>query len=161
MNLSPYEIALIAGGFTIIGALIGAWIGYRNALKVHNIAEFNKAAAQFQNAFLGTILFLKDNVRIKGTGTSNKINEFLGTLIFRHMEALTRFEPFLTVKERKRIRCAWDEYCHPNSIPQDLNEKRDFRFNDYMSIEETKGTDKAKKVALEKIYKILKVADFK
>jgi len=161
VQTSPYEIAIIAGGFTILGALIGGWIGYRNALKIHNISEFNKAASQFKNAFLGTILFLGDNIRIKGTGTSNRINEFLRTLIFKHMKALARFEPFLNARERKRIRHTWNEYCHPNGIPQDPNEKRNFRFNDYIGIEESEGTDKAKKIALQKIHKILKVANFK
>ena len=160
MNLSPYEIALIAGGFTIIGVLLGAWIGYRNSLKLHSIVEFNKAAAQFRNVFLGAILYLRDDIRIKGTGTSNKINEFLRTLIFKHMKALARFEPFLDTSQRKRMRHAWNEYCHPKGIPQDPNEKRGFRFNDYIGIEESEGADKAKEIALQKIYKILEIANF-
>ena len=161
MTPSSYEMAIIAGGFTIIGVLLGALVGYRSSLKLHSIVEFNKAAARFRNAFLGAILYLRDDIRIKGTGTSNKINEFLGTLIFKHMKALACFEPFLNVKDRKRIHRAWNEYCHPKGIPQGPNKKRDFRFIDYREIEESEGMDKAKERALQKIRKILKFANFK
>ena len=158
--------AAIIGGF--IGAVVGGGISCylsRQTIKASfglvHLQERNRAAAQFRNVFLGATLYLRDNIRIKGTGTSNKINEFLGTLIFMHMEALTSFESFLNASERKRIRLAWDEYCHPKGISQDPNEKRDFRFNDYMIIEESEGANKAKEVALQKIYKILEIADFR
>jgi hypothetical protein len=59
------------------------------------------------------------------------------------------------------MRYAWDEYCHPKGIPQDPNEKRVFKFNDYIGIEESEGSDKAKEIALQKIYKILEVANFR
>lgn len=161
-------IATVFAGFG--GAALGACFAYKTGMKLvqtthkNDIAlmqkqGFNEAAAQFRNAFLGTILFLRDNIRIKGTGTSNKINEFLGTLIFTHMEALARFEPFLSANDRKRMSRVWDEYCHPKDIPQNPNEKGDFRFNDYMSIEDTEGTNKAKEIALQKIHKILELAD--
>jgi len=159
LSLGPYEIAIIAGGFTIIGALLGAGIGYRNALKLHNIVEFNNAAAQFRNVFLGEILFLRDNIRIEGVYPSNKINEVLGGAIFNHMKALVQFEPFLNAAERKRLCGVWNDYCYPKGRPQDPNEQIDFRFNDYRGIEDSEGTNKAKEVALQKIYKILEIAN--
>ncbi|MCK4828210.1 hypothetical protein KA005_71430 [bacterium] len=161
MQTSPYEIALIAGGFTIIGALIGGWIGYRNALRLHNITEFNKAAADFRNAFLPLTTFLKYNANIGGLGSSNNLREILRTGYLCHLKALEIFKSYLSATDRAAINNAWDEYCHPKGIPQNPNEKRDFRFDGYMGIEESEGADKAKEVALQKIYKILKVADFK
>jgi len=163
-------IATVIAGFG--GAALGACFAYKTGMKLVKITHendidlmqkqgFNEAAAKFRNAFLGTILFLRDNIRIEDTGTSNKINEFLGTLIFRHMEALAIFEPFLNITERERIHRAWDEYCHPKGIPQDQNEKRDFMFNDYMNIENSEGTNKAKEIALKKINKILDLADIR
>lgn len=143
----------------IIGAFFGAWFSHFFSERRRRKEDFNKAAAQFRNAFLGTILYLRDNIRIKGTGTSDKTSEFLRTAIFRHAKALARFELFLNARERKRIYCAWDEYCHPKGIPQDPNEKRDFRFRDYQSIEESEGPKEAKNMALQKIYKILELAD--
>lgn len=158
--------AAIIGGF--VGAVVGGGIACylsRRAIKASfdlvRLQERNRAAAQFRNAFLGTILYLRDGVRIKGTGTSDKTSEFLRTLMFRHMKAITRFEPSLSTRERERMYRAWDEYCHPKSPPQDPDEKRDFRFNDYIGIEDAEGAAKAKEVALQKISKILKLGEHK
>ncbi len=174
--MATETIAIIGAVCTVLagfgGAALGACFAYKTGMKLiqktHKNAidlmqrqKFNEAASQFRNAFLGAILYLRDNIRIEGTGTSDKINEFLGTLIFMHMEALTSFESFLDATERKRMHCVWDEYCHPKGIPQDPNEKIDFRFNDYRIIEEAEGAEKAKEVALQKIYKMLKFADFR
>lgn len=135
---------------------------HKNTIGVFKRQEFNKAAAQFRNAFLGEILYLRDNVKINGVGSSIRINEFLNTAaISKHMQALVQFEPFLNAKERERMYRAWDEYCHIEGTPQDQNEKRDFRFNDYMNIEYSKGREEAKNIALQNINKILEVAGFK
>lgn len=161
MQTSPYEIAVIAGSFTIIGALLGAWVGYRNALKIHSITQFNHAAGLFRNAFLPETTFLKHNANIGGLGSSNKLRELLRAGYLRHLKALEIFKSYLSTTDRVTIDHVWDEYCHPNGIPQDPNEKRDFRFNEYMKIEESEGADKAKEVALQKIHKILGFANVK
>ena len=68
------------------------------------------------------------------------------------------FEPFLGIRDRRRIYHAWEQYCHPRGIPKNENEKRNFKFNDYASIEDEKGKNEAKEVALKKIDKILSFA---
>ena len=161
---------------TVLGAILGVCLAgpitfhyskrlihqsHKNMIEAFKRQDFNKAAAQFRNAFLGEILYLRYNVRIKGTATSNRVGGFLRPAIFKHMEALTRFEPFLSIGERQRMYRAWDEYRHPEGTPQDEDKERDFSFVGYMSIEDTKGTEEAKKIALQKIYEILKFAEQK
>jgi hypothetical protein len=171
LNLSPYEIALVAGGFGIIGALLGTWTTYRLSLKVsqrtHDDAidliqrqEFNKAASVFRDVFLPETTFLKHNANIGGLGSSNKLHEMLRAAYLRQLKAIETFKDYLSAADRESIYRAWDEYCHPNGVPTDENEKRDFRFNDYSTIEDKK-TGKAREVALQKINKILEFAKFK
>lgn len=161
MTLSPYKLALIAGGFTIIGALIGGWIGFRNALSIYKISTFNKATGFLRNAFLPETIYLRHNANIGGLGQSVHLHEKLRAGYLRHLKALEIFKNHLSATDKKAIDHAWDEYCHPNGIPQNPDEKRDFRFNGYMNIEESKGTERAKEVALKKIDNILKFANAK
>jgi hypothetical protein len=161
VSLSPYELALIAGGFTILGALIGGWFGYRNALKIYSITEFNKAASRFRSAFLSETTFLKHNANIGGLGQSHYLHEKLRSGYLRHLKALELFKNHLPVADRHAIDHVWDEYCYPDGIPLDPDEKRDFRFNGYMSIEDTEGTERAKAIALDKIHKLLGFANAK
>ena len=156
MNLSPYEIALIAGGFTIIGALLGSWIGYRNALKLHNIVEFNKAATEFRNAFLYELIFLKHNACIpEGGRTYTTLNEFLfAGYVHRHLKAFEVFRNYLFGEERANIDKAWQDYCH-----YDIEGETEPYFAMYAeNIWEGKDT---KKLALERIEEILKFAKHK
>ena len=159
--MSFWEIAT-AGGFTVIGALVGGWIGYKSAVKSIRITEFNKAASEFKAAFLPEIIYFKHNAVIKTMSHSDTIREkLMSAYIDRQLKGYELFKGHLTTRGRKGIKKAWDEYCHPKGIPKDPNEKRDFRFNDYMGIEEFQGTDKAKKIALEKINNLLEFANFR
>lgn len=59
MNLSAYKIALIAGGFAIIGALLAAWLGYRFSLSLANVNKRRRAAMKLREAFKNELLALK------------------------------------------------------------------------------------------------------
>lgn len=112
MNLSPYELSLIAGGFTIIGALIGGWIGRKNALSVYKVSEFNKAAVVFSDAFLPEITFLRHNTNIGQLGNSSDLGEILSSAyVSRHLKAVEVFKTYLSQKQSKAIDQAWQEYC--------------------------------------------------
>lgn len=155
MNLSPYEIALIAGGFTILGTILGAWIGYRNALNLYNVTEFNKAATTFRNAFYPELIFLKHNAKIAEAGSSSDLGEFLFSGYLRHLKALEVFKNHLTAKEKIYIDKAWQEYCyHPDNpnIPF---------FEQYSWKVANKGKDyekQLKALALNRIEKIMEFA---
>ncbi len=154
MNLSPYEIALIAGGFTIIGALLGSWIGYRNALKLHNIVEFNKTATEFRNAFLYELIFLKHNAYIpEGERTHTALNEFLfAGYVHRHLKAFEVFRNYLSSEERANIDKAWQKYCH-----YDIEGETEPFFAMYA--EDTWEEKDTKTLARERIEEILKFAE--
>lgn len=150
------------GGFTIIGALIGGWIGYKSAVKSIKITEFNKAASEFKDAFLPEIIYFKHSTIIKTMSHADTIREKLGSAyIGRHLKAYELFKGHLSKRGRGCIEKAWDEYCYPEGKPTEHNEEMHFKFIDYQSIEESQGTDKAKQVALEKLNKLLKFAKFR
>ena len=96
MNLGPYEIALIAGGFGIVGALLGAWATYRlsvklaqrtyeNAIDLMQRQEFDKAAADFREAFLPEATFLKHDANIGKLGSSNTLHGKLRDAYLRQL----------------------------------------------------------------------------
>jgi len=156
MQTSPYEIALIAGGFTIIGVLLGAWVGYRNALKLHRITELNNAATLFRAAFLPDLIFLKHNAKVAGAGSTDDLSEFLfHGYVHRHLKALEVFRNYLSAKEKAGIDKAWREYyCH------DANPNIPF-FEQYSWKVANKGKDYEKQLmalALSRIEKILEFA---
>lgn len=154
MNLSPYELVLIAGGFTIIGALLGGWIGYRNAIGIYNIAEFNKAASAFRNVFLPIITYLKHNANIGGIGSSNNLHEILFSGYLRQLKALEIFKIHLSSKDREGIEKAWQNYCKSQSDPTVLN------FEQYSTKNATSEQEKElKHLAHTRINKILKFAE--
>lgn len=152
---------LTSPGFPLATLLLGFLIGHRLAIGRDKRNDFNKAAADFREAFLPEATFLKHNANVGGLSSSNTLHGKLRNAYLRQLKALEVFKGYLSPAKITAMDRAWDEYCHPNGIPQDPNEKRDFRFNAYLEIEDAEGAAKAKEVALQKIYKILKVADFK
>ena len=111
MNLSPYELVLIAGGFTVIGALVGGWIGYKNALGIYNITEFNKAGDKFRDTFIVQLNVLECNVN-SGSGDTSNIGEYLRAhYVGTHLNAFRTFKYSLSVSEGKAIDMTWNKYC--------------------------------------------------
>ena len=116
MSFGPYEIALITGGFTIVGALAGALvggrIGYNNALSFYKTTEANKASAQFREAFLPEILFLRENIVLDITpSTDQSIFNFMKTaMVHRHARALILYMDTFQKNKAACIGRAWKEY---------------------------------------------------
>jgi len=158
--------------------LIGAWIGgiiskrasmeavkssNQNAVILIQQQEFNKAATVVRSAFVDVLLFLEFGVtsELDPVRDDIKICDFLRSFAAGQLKAIIEFKPFLSECERIGIERAWDEYCHPEGIPEDKSEKRNFILDGYFHIEESSSGEKAKKIALEKINNILKFASFK
>lgn len=85
MQLTAYEIALIAGGFGIVGSLLGVLISYRfalkiasanfnNSLRLHNISAHKEAASNLQSAFAPKLANIRFS-RAQATGEIQKILE--------------------------------------------------------------------------------------
>ena len=114
MSPIAYETTLIGGGFTIIGVLVGGFIGYYFSTRLINRQDFNKAATEFRNAFIIQLNFLKYNVNF-GSGDTSNIGEYLKAhYVKSHLVAFEVFRNYLSTKERKAIDKAWVEYCNFN-----------------------------------------------
>jgi hypothetical protein len=112
MNLTAYELSLIAGGFGIVGAILGAYIGYYFSIRLINRQDFNKAAAKFRNAFINQLNYLKSDVNT-GSGDTSDIGEYLHShYVSYHLSAFEVFRSYLTPEERMTIDEAWKKYCN-------------------------------------------------
>jgi len=110
MNLSAYEIALIVGGFTIIGTLLGALITYRNALEIQKIAEFNKAVAVFRATFVDEIFHIRRNVE----PFFQRFGERREEIDIANEKAKIIFEAFLPNDILIGFNAAWEKYKNPD-----------------------------------------------
>ncbi len=155
--------AIIGGAIGIIGAVIGNRMSRSTTLAAIKITEFNKAAAVFKNTFLPEIVYLKYNAALEEiSGHTDDITGLLKSgYTRRHLGAFETFQAILSPKDRQNLQKIWDEYCHPEGIPECEDTKRDHAFNDYSRIQESSDQETTKKIALEKINNILKFADFK
>lgn len=124
MNLSAFEIALIAGGFAIVGTLLGAWITYRlseklvqknhtNAIELIHITEFNKAAIEFHCAFLEARQQLRDDPK------ANWFSILNSNVLLEHEKAAMRFKLFLTDKDKGCFDRDWNTYFSHRQHPGD------------------------------------------
>lgn len=118
MQLTAYEIALIAGGFGIVGALLSAILSFRFAIKLTNInaanaakqAEVNAvrdARAKFLAAFAPAIaqIYL---ARSHGTHDTPIIGNILKDSLISHASTIEEFRPF--VMDSAAYQKAWEEY---------------------------------------------------
>ena len=155
--------AVIGGGVAIIAAYFSYRWSRSVSLESIKTSEFNKAAAEFRNAFLPEIIYLNHGAVLEDiTPQSDNLHTLLSSAYLRrHLEAFEIFRSRLSTVDRRGIEQAWDEYCHPNGIPKDKYEKKDFTLNAYFQIMEASGEETAKRVALGKINNILKFAEFK
>ena len=151
---------IIAALISVIGTLGGVLIGsiisrrtssettkvsHQNTIDLMQRQEFNKAATEFQNAFLCEIIYLKHNARLpECERTYTTLYEFLRTgYIFRHLKAFNNFRGHLPTNERFAIDKAWAEYCNFDQYSDKNNEI------------------KLKELALSRIEKILEFAKHK
>ena len=148
MELGAYEIALIGGGFTLLGAIIGGYIGYYFSGQLLSKQEFNKAAAEFRAAFVDEIRVIDSFYSIDIESTS--IPNTLANAIEKHEKALMIFKDgFLCETDRTEIQKAWNEYtCHEQPIGGR------YSFSDYKNIQKNDSA----KLALERINNVLKFA---
>jgi len=121
-NITAYQIALIAGGFTIIGVLLGTLLSYclsrklirethENALQLIRIGEFNKAASKFREVFLP--------IRIALNPAEFSLEEDLSVFLENNFNNLRRavidFSDFLDSGTKSKFLDAWHEYYrHPD-----------------------------------------------
>lgn len=118
MQLSAYELALIAGGFGIAGTLIGVLGTYRLSLKladrqlqhareIAKVESRHVAARAFVEAFANDVRFFESEADedIDAMG-------YLREAFQRHSKAVATFEHFLPLERRRAFRAKWQEHCY-------------------------------------------------
>ncbi len=114
MNLTAYELSLIAGGFGIVGTLIGACSSYYFSTRLMNRQEFNRLASNFHIALINQSRIIKRSSFIK-VSTDDLDIAFTNT-----ETALLAFIPLLCESQRKSINAIWDNYNNGNKTHKDM-----------------------------------------
>ena len=90
MNFSPFELALINGGFLIAGVLLGAFITCKGALKLSDKNARREAGRRLREAFTPELATLHPVSGDKSL-TPAVIEERLRTAFPRHRVAILEF----------------------------------------------------------------------
>lgn len=91
-------------------------IGYFTAVRVSDRKEFQKAAIEFQESFLGVLMILDPDFRcIERDGRD--INKILETAFPLQVKAMMNFRLYLPAEKIDAFNKAWDEYCRFEAIP--------------------------------------------
>lgn len=109
MNTSAYEIALIGGAFTILGALIGAIVGYWLSRLLAERYAFITACANLHAAFapaLGQIFLAQTH----GNHDRPPIDSFVKDNLLAHASAVEIFRPHVSNKNSDAYQEAWENY---------------------------------------------------
>ena len=106
-NVTAYDIAIIGGAFTVVGALIGAIIAYWLTAKLEVLKERRTACAKFRAAFAPAIaqIYL---ARHHGTHDTPLVGNILKDALVSHATAFEEFRPF--VCNRVAYQEAWEQY---------------------------------------------------
>lgn len=116
-NVTAYDIAIIGGGFTVVGALIGAVVAYWLTSKLEVFKERRAACANFRSAFAPAIaqIYL---ARHHGTHDTPVVGNILKASLVSHASAVEEFRPF--VSDSIAYQEAWEQYR--KAVRQDNND---------------------------------------
>lgn len=143
----------IAGALALI--LIRQIVNRRNQLFIDKRNDFKKAATNFRKAFTDVLLYLQDDPAIEDIPDYDI--KFVGQILAENYNStLSRarivFHDYLGFINRFRINMTWDRYIY---IERSNKEKHyGFEFDAYSHMRK----DKAKKLALERVNKLLSFA---
>jgi len=148
----PVDITWVLG--ILLTALLAAFFGSLIPRKLKEREKFIEAAADFKNAFLPELTFLKHNTIVPEIERPyTTLDEFLkSAYIHRHLKAYEVFRNYLSSKNRDGIDKAWKDYCC------DPYNQSILYFEQYSWLVANKGKDyekQLKELALSRIEKIL------
>lgn len=109
MEIDVYGLSVIAGGFTVVGALIGALAGYWLATHLERFKERRVASAKLRAAFapaLGQIYLAQNH----GDHDRPSIEAFVKGNLLAHASAIEEFRPFVTGDDGAAYQEAWESY---------------------------------------------------
>ncbi len=140
--------SIITGIFTLLGIIIGSFIGYMTAIRISDRKEFQKAALDFHDAFLDSLMSLDDRYH-REENTETNVCTILSRDFAKQVRAMLRFQIFLSADQRKVFDKAWHEYCH-----YDVNGGPSFPFLEQY-FEDSLDGQPTNKLALSRIRKLM------
>jgi len=106
MALTAYDIALIGGGFTVLGALIGASVTYCLALELARRNAKRDAGRRLREAFALELALMHPEHGKKDI----KVEQILQDAFPKHSQAVIEFAFHLKDNEKKKFLKTWKEY---------------------------------------------------
>jgi hypothetical protein len=115
-NVTAYDIAIIGGGFTVVGALISAVVAYWLTAKLEVFKNRRAACANFRAAFAPAIaqIYL---ARHHGTHDTPVVGNILKDSLVAQASAIEEFRPY--VSDSAAYQEAWEQYR--KTVRQDNN----------------------------------------
>lgn len=114
-NITAYDLAIIAGGFTVVGALIGALVAYWLSIKLSDRQRKATAIANFRSVFIPVVAQIKIEQKY---GRTTEVNRILTDTFVPMSVAIETFTPFVPSKDREAYQQAWDNYSPLAGIAQ-------------------------------------------
>lgn len=106
MTLTLYQLALIAGGFTVLGVLLGAWLANYFAERRDDRNRIKSVRSAAALKLLSVIAKQFADIR-RDQGTSH--------LTIVHA-ALLEFLPYLNTVEKQTMNDIWERYKHTEEV---------------------------------------------
>lgn len=107
---------ITTAALSLAGTALGGFIGYLNAIKVSDRKEMQKAAIDFHEAFLDSLMSLDQRYHCEDSADPDadkygKVFYILKRTFPQQMKAMLRFRIYLPADKRKKFDEAWKEYC--------------------------------------------------
>lgn len=110
MEINAYTLAVIAGGFTVVGALIGAISAYWLSTHLEQIKDHRAACAKLRSAFAPVLAQLDLGRKHNTTHDAPDIDNFLMSQLLANAAAIEEFKPFVNTSDVAGYEQAWGEY---------------------------------------------------
>jgi hypothetical protein len=109
MEIDAYSLVLIAGGFTLLGALISVISAYWLSIHLERIKERRTACAKLRAAFAPALSILYI-ARSHGAHDKPPVDTKIKLWLLDHGAAVEEFRPFVPASERSAYQAAWEGY---------------------------------------------------
>ncbi len=109
MEIDAYTIAIIGGGFTIIGALIGTLSAYWLSTHLEKFKERRTACTKLRTAFAPALAMI---YLARHHGTHDRPDDvvFIRSELLRQAAAVEEFRVFATESDRGEYQATWENY---------------------------------------------------
>jgi hypothetical protein len=108
-GVTAYDIAIIGGGFAVVGALVGGLVAYWFTVQLEHRKLAQVARVEFRVAFAPTIAFIYI-ARHHGTHDRPDIDAHIKGTLLLHGSAVELFRRFVASERQDGYQEAWEKY---------------------------------------------------